>query len=927
MSISGVSASKLANPLVRGGGAVAPRPAYFKALSNAGIAALTSTQIGAMQSVEMAALSPSQIAAFNPQALSSGLLTYLSNKQDLPGKFVAGLDSTHISKFNASLVNVTLSQMSATQAGSINPSLISGIGTTVLKSLTGAQLSGFTKSQVSQLSNTQVAALQPAQISKVSDGWLNKLSNDQLQSLGAASIAALTTAQITGLGSHISDLSGSQVASLSKAQVGALAFNQIAALDTADIRAMTADQFGSLNADQLQALTIGQMAAVDGAKASAINAKSIGSMTYQQIAALNTPTVARLTGAQLAALTAEQISKGLDAAKIGALSAQKKFQSFTNNQLQAMTSAEVGAISLDALKNLPAKQLSSFTSDQFSNFSKENINWLAANAKPAGGFSKQQITAILQAKIDLNSVAYAVADQKATEGTSFSFAVPSTTFADLGGAGSRTYTSTRVDGSALPTWLQFNASTLTFSGTPANGDKGDIQLKVTASNPQGTTVSGAFKLSVLATGPSNEWTKLLPNGRVQAITTGADGSIFMAGRTSIGLNGETSIANNGCSDAFITKYDSGGNAQWTKLMGTTNNDVAFALTTGTDGYLYVAGYAGGGVNNSGGSMDGQTLIGGEDAFISKFDPQNGEKKWTHLLGTSGDDRAYGLTAGVDGAIYVSGYTPGLPLEQGLQGNHDSFVTKFQPDGTQQWTRLLGTPGDGGTSNYASNQGITTGVDGSIYVGGWTYGPDFDKTSNQNDPSNWHYNGVVTKFDTNGTKQWTRSIGTSGDTGCTAICTGTDGSIYVGGSTNESLDVRANQGSYDAFITKFNPNGTKEWTTQLGGVGNDSIIAIKPGPDGSVYVSGITSSAPSDQNTPRDIVIAKVNSDGALGWKQVKFIGTSGDDRAAGLTISDDGSTLYLGGYTTGGLNGETIVASSTGGRQPFIAKYSIDNIT
>ena len=89
MSTSAASASKLANPLVRGGGVVAPCPAYFKALPNAGIAALTATQIGAMQSVEMAALSPSQTAALNPQALASGLSTYLANKQDLPSKFIA----------------------------------------------------------------------------------------------------------------------------------------------------------------------------------------------------------------------------------------------------------------------------------------------------------------------------------------------------------------------------------------------------------------------------------------------------------------------------------------------------------------------------------------------------------------------------------------------------------------------------------------------------------------------------------------------------------------------------------------------------------------------------------------------------------------------------------------------------------------------
>jgi hypothetical protein len=54
MSISAVSASKPASLSVSG--VVAPRPAYFKGLSNAGIAALTTAQIGAIHPLEMAAL-------------------------------------------------------------------------------------------------------------------------------------------------------------------------------------------------------------------------------------------------------------------------------------------------------------------------------------------------------------------------------------------------------------------------------------------------------------------------------------------------------------------------------------------------------------------------------------------------------------------------------------------------------------------------------------------------------------------------------------------------------------------------------------------------------------------------------------------------------------------------------------------------------
>src|SRR3712207_8916544 len=36
-----------------------------------------------------------------------------------------------------------------------------------------------------------------------------------------------------------------------------------------------------------------------------------------------------------------------------------------------------------------------------------------------------------------------------------------------------------ANGGALPSWLSFNASTRTFSGTPANGDVGAFDVRVT----------------------------------------------------------------------------------------------------------------------------------------------------------------------------------------------------------------------------------------------------------------------------------------------------------------------------------------------------------------------------------------------------------------------------------------------------------------
>ncbi|SVC76169.1 uncharacterized protein METZ01_LOCUS329023, partial [marine metagenome] len=54
------------------------------------------------------------------------------------------------------------------------------------------------------------------------------------------------------------------------------------------------------------------------------------------------------------------------------------------------------------------------------------------------------------------------------EDSALSFTIPADTFNDVDVGDSLTYTATLSDGSALPSWLSFNPSTQTFSGTPVN---------------------------------------------------------------------------------------------------------------------------------------------------------------------------------------------------------------------------------------------------------------------------------------------------------------------------------------------------------------------------------------------------------------------------------------------------------------------------
>ena len=91
------------------------------------------------------------------------------------------------------------------------------------------------------------------------------------------------------------------------------------------------------------------------------------------------------------------------------------------------------------------------------------------------------------------TVASAIANQAAVEGRAFSFTFAANTFSDANSGDTLSYTATQDDGTELPSWLTFTASTRTFSGTPRAADVGTVTVKVTASD--GThSVSATFDI-------------------------------------------------------------------------------------------------------------------------------------------------------------------------------------------------------------------------------------------------------------------------------------------------------------------------------------------------------------------------------------------------------------------------------------------------
>ncbi|EMN71179.1 hypothetical protein F1631_13940 [Leptospira interrogans serovar Yeoncheon] len=351
---------------------------------------------------------------------------------------------------------------------------------------------------------------------------------------------------------------------------------------------------------------------------------------------------------------------------------------------------------------------------------------------------------------------------------------------------------TKYDGNGNKQWTRLLgvAGIQTLARGITSDNLGNVYTTgTTFGNLDGQALSGTQDLFVTKyDGSGNkQWTRLLG---VAGATTQANGisrdifnNLHVSGYTLGNLDGQ---ALSGIQDLFVTKYDTGGNKQWTRLLGvagqiTQANGVAFD----SSGNIYLTG-------RTSGNLDGQALSGIQDLFVTKYDT-GGNKQWTRLLGVAGvSTTAYGITSDSLGNVYTTGVTSGSLDGQALSGTQDLFVTKYDTGGNKQWTRLLGVAGQITQAN-----GIASDSSGNTYLTGRTSGSlDGQILSGTQDL-------FVTKYDSGGNKQWTRLLGIAGvSTTAYGITSDSLGDLYSTGITSGNLDGQILTGTQDLFVLKY-----------------------------------------------------------------------------------------------------------------------------
>ena len=202
------------------------------------------------------------------------------------------------------------------------------------------------------------------------------------------------------------------------------------------------------------------------------------------------------------------------------------------------------------------------------------------------------------------------------------------------------------------------------------------------------------------------------------------------------------------------------------------------------------------------------------------DPDDGVI-WTKQLGTSENDQAKDIAVDNTGNIYIVGGTNGS-LEGVNQGSEDAFIRKYDSAGNPLWTDQFGTGASDRTHSVAVDNS------GNVYITGVTDGDLAASNPGGNDI-------FIRKYNSSGTEQWTRQIGTSASEWGEDIAVDSSGNVYVIGDTfGSTFGTHAGGYNRDVFVVKYDTNGTQQWGDQFGNTSWNYGTGVAVSTSGYIY---------------------------------------------------------------------------------------------
>ena len=152
-----------------------------------------------------------------------------------------------------------------------------------------------------------------------------------------------------------------------------------------------------------------------------------------------------------------------------------------------------------------------------------------------------------------------------------------------------------------------------------------------------------------------------------------------------------------------------------------------------------------------------------------------------------------------------------------------FVCNINVNATVPWSTYFG----GTSDDWAQSSAID--ASGNIYITGTTYSSGLATSGAHQTTFGGAYDAFVTKFNSSGVRQWTTYYGGTGSENGNGIALDGSGNIYVVGTTTSTSGIATTgsfqstlTGSSGGFIVKFNSSGVRQWGTYYSGAGISGI---------------------------------------------------------------------------------------------------------
>lgn len=221
------------------------------------------------------------------------------------------------------------------------------------------------------------------------------------------------------------------------------------------------------------------------------------------------------------------------------------------------------------------------------------------------------------------------------------------------------------------------------------------------------------------------------------IACDAAGNVYLSGRTQsltgIATPGSHQTTIGGDDDAFLAKFSPQGQLLWSTYYGGTNKEDGGSVSVDPDGNVYLAGMTTStdGISTPNSFQD--TLAGGNDFFLAKFN-SSGVRQWGTYYGGEGEER-YNFKGGIlatdiFGNAILHGFTnspdgissPGAYQENIMVGSYTLFMAKLDPTGQRLWGTYFGGTGGSQIGGYIMFYGpgsaggnISCDASGNIYI--------------------------------------------------------------------------------------------------------------------------------------------------------------------------------------------------------------------